>query len=186
MDPIAIIALFFGAVICFFGYPMIHSAIRVWGFLPGGVFVTLIAVGLFKMPGGLNQLTLQMGITFLAGGIIGAITAGPLAILIIFLSGTALGWLLGAYIYPFLTHRPEVTILTVGLALLTGLLSARFQEVVMIVSTAFLGALMFAYGANLTMRIEILPLSILFFLFLFFGAAAQYKAIHPETSWGRM
>ena len=186
MDPIAIIALFFGAVICFFGYPMIHSAIRVWGFLTGGVFVTLLAIGLFKMPGGLSQLTLQMGITFLVGGILGAIAAGPLSALIIFLSGTALGWMLGAYVYPYIFHKPEITILTVGLALFTGLISVRFQEVAMICTTAFVGGLMLAYGATLVMSIEPLWLAIFFFLCVFFGAAAQYKSVHPESAWIRM
>jgi hypothetical protein len=185
MNPIVIVALFFGAVICFFGYPMIHSAIRLWGFLTGGVFLTVIAVGLFKMPGGLTQLTLQMGITFLVGGVLGAIAAGPLSALIIFISGTAMGWMLGAYVYPFLTHRPEITIMTVSLALITGLLSVRFQEVVMILSTAFIGALMLGYGTSLVMSIDALPLAIVFFAFMFFGAAAQYKSVHPESSWLR-
>ena len=186
MDPTPFIAVFLGAVICFFGYPMIHSAIRVWGFLTGGIFVTAVAIALFKMPGGLNQFTVPMGITFAAGGILGALVAGPLSAVIIFLSGAAMGWMLGAYAYPLLSRGAEITILTVSLALIVGLLAARFQEVVLIIGTSFIGAVMVIYGAQMVMPLEMLWLAILFFLFVFFGAAAQYKSIHPETSWLRM
>jgi hypothetical protein len=181
MDPIAIMALFFGAIICFFGYPMIHSAIRVWGFLIGGIFGLIIALAVFKIPGGLNNLTTPMGIAFGVGGIVGTLIAGPLSAVIIFLTGTALGWGVGYYV-PMIVHWPENFLLAVSLALVTGLLSIRFQEEVLILSTAFAGAVMFIYGAVSLMRLEMLWLAVIFFLALFFGAAAQYKSIHPESS----
>ncbi len=182
MDTTAVVIIFLGAVICFFGFPLIHSAIRVWGFLTGGVFLTLIAVGLLHMPGSLTQLTLQMGIVFIVGGILGALVAGPVSALIIFISGMALGALLGTYAYPLITRGSENTLITVILALLTGFLSVRFQEVVLIITTAFGGALMMVYGARQLTLIDTLPLAIAFFLLGLFGAAAQYKSIHPESS----
>jgi hypothetical protein len=186
MDPIPVIAVLFGAVICFFGYPMISAAIRVWGFLTAGALATVIAVSLFHIPGGLNQLTIQMGIAFVVGGVIGAIVAGPFSLGIIFMTGLAGGWLIGVYVYPLLSRNPESTLITVILALVTGVLAARFQEVVMIVITAFTGALMMAYGTMNTMSISNILLAGLFFLLLFFGAAAQYKSVHPESSLMKM
>ena len=182
MDPMAFLALIAGAVICFFGYPMINSAIRVWGFVVAGVAAVLVAVGLFHIPGSLTHLTLQMGVVFVLGGIVGALVAGPLSILIIFISGTALGILVGNYAFPMLTRGPENTLLTVVLALVTGLLSVRFQEVVLIITTAFVGAAMMFYGARILTSIEILPALALFFLAGFFGAAAQYKSVNPSSS----
>jgi len=182
MDPIPVIAVFFGAILCFFGYPMIQSAIRVWGFIVGGLFAILFAIAVLKIPGGVNQLTPQMGIAFAVGGILGAIVAGPLSVVIIFMSGTALGWVIGSLGYTYFTRGQESTLLAVTLALVTGLLSIRFQEVVMIATTACVGAVLFIYGANSLMQLEMLWLAIIFFLALFFGAAAQYKSVHPESS----
>lgn len=182
MDPIAFLAMFAGGVICFFGYPMIHSAIRVWGFLLAGVGAVLIALGVFHIPGSLTQLTLPMGVAFVIGGVIGALIAAPLSMVVIFFSGTALGALAGIYAYPLIARAPESTLLTVILALITGFLAVSFQEVVLIVTTAFVGALMLVYGARTLMHIEILPLLGIFFLIGFFGAAAQYKSIHPTSS----
>ena len=182
MDPIAFLAIVIGGVICFFGYPMINSAIRVWGFAIAGAGCVLIAVGLFHIPGSLTNLTPQMGVIFVVGGILGAILAGPLSILIIFLSGMALGALIGTYGYPFVTRGAENTFLTVSLALATGLLAVRFQEVVLIITTAFLGAAMMIYGIMAMSTIEILPGMVIFFVASLFGAAAQYKSINPGIS----
>ncbi len=181
MDPIAILAIFFGALLCFFGYPMIHSAIRVWGFFVGGLFAVALAINVFHIPGGLNQLTLQMGLAFAMGGILGAVAAGPLSVLIIFLTGVALGWLMGGFVYTYFVHQ-ENTLLAVSLALATGLLSIRFQEIVLIISTAFVGAAVFIYGARILMPLDMVWLVLIFFLSLFFGAAAQYKSVNPESS----
>ena len=182
MDPIAFLAIVIGGVICFFGYPMINSAIRVWGFMIAGAGCVLAAVAFFHMPGSLTHLTPQMGVVFVVGGILGAIAAGPLSILIIFISGMALGALAGTYGYPLITRGPENTLLTVSLALATGLLAARFQEVVLIITTAFVGAAMMIYGILAMSALEILPAVAVFFLASLFGAAAQYKSINPGTS----
>jgi hypothetical protein len=182
MDPIAFLAIVAGGIICFFGYPMINSAIRVWGFLILGAAFVLVAVGLFHIPGSLTQITPQMAVVFIVGGIVGVLVAGPLSILIIFLSGTALGALIGIYGYPLVTRGPENTLLTVALALMTGLLAVRFQDVVLIVTTAFVGAAMMIYGAMAMSSLEMLPAMGLFFLAGLFGAAAQYKSINPGAS----
>jgi hypothetical protein len=182
MDPIAFVAIVIGGIICFFGYPMINSAIRVWGFMIAGAGAVLAAVGLLHMPGSLTHITLQMGVVFVVGGIVGALVAGPLSILIIFLSGTALGALVGIYGYPLVTLGQENTLLTVGLALATGLLSARFQDIMLIITTAFVGAAMMIYGAMHLANIDMLVAMGLFFLAGLFGAAAQYKSINPGTS----
>ena len=182
MDPIAFLAIVAGGVICFFGYPMISSAIRVWGFIIAGVGAVLVAVGLFHIPGSLTQVTPQMGVVFVVGGIVGALIAGPLSIVIIFISGTALGALIGGYGYPIVTRGQENTLLTVVLALITGMLAVRFQDVVLIVTTAFVGAALMIYGAMAMSSLEMLPALGIFFLAGLFGAAAQYKSINPGSS----
>lgn len=182
MNPMTVVAIFAGAVLCFFGYPIIHSAIRVWGFIIGGVFITFFAVTVLRIPGGLSEPTVQMGIFFVVGGAIGALIAGPLSILIIFLSGTALGAVIGMYAYPYFIRGQESMLLTIGLALITGFLSVRFQEIVLIVTTSFIGALLVIYGARELSALEMLPAAGLFFLIGFFGAAAQYKSLNPRSS----
>ena len=182
MDPIAFLAIVVGGVLCFFGYPMINSAIRVWGFFITGVGAVLFAVGLLHVPGSLTQLTVQMGVFFVVGGVIGALIAGPLSVLIIFLSGSALGALIGSFGYPLITSGQENTILTIGLALVTGLLAVRFQDIVLIVTTAFVGAAMMIYGVITLSNLGMLPAMGLFFVAGLGGAAAQYKSIDPGTS----
>jgi hypothetical protein len=182
MDPISILALFVGGIAAFFGYRLITDAIRVWGFFIGAAFFAFLAMNVLHLPGSLNNITLQLFIAFLVGGIFGAIISGPLSIVIIFISGTALGAALGEIAYPLVSRGPENMLITVILAVITGLLAVKFQEVVLIVTTAFLGALAMVYGARSLMTIEILPSVVAFFLIGFVGAAAQYKTEHPESS----
>lgn len=182
MDPMAIAILFVGIVISFFGYPLVQSAIRVWGFLVVGVFAMWVALGLFHIPGTMTQPSIQMGIAFLVGGVIGAILAKPLSIVLIFMSGTVLGVALGSYLYPLVTRNPEILILTIGLALVTGGMAVRFQEAVLITTTAFVGALMIVYSVDRLTRLDTIPALIVFFLAGLFGAAAQFKSEHPGTA----
>jgi hypothetical protein len=182
MDPMAIAILFVGIVICFFGFPMIQSAIRVWGFFVVGVFAMWLSMGLFHIPGTLMQPSIQMGIAFLVGGVVGAILAKPLAIVLIFMSGTVLGVALGSYLYPLVTRNPEILILTIGLALVTGGMAVRFQEAVLITTTAFVGALMIVYSVQKLTYFETIPSLILFFVAGLFGAAMQFKSEHPDVA----
>lgn len=182
MDPVSVLALFAGGIAAFFGYRLITDAIRVWGFFIGAALFGFVAINVFHLPGGLTNITLPLFIAALVGGILGAVVAGPLSIVIVFISGSALGAVVGEVGYPLINKGVEVMLITVVLALFTGLLAVKFQEVVLIVTTAFIGALLMVYGARNLMSIEILPTVILYFLIGFLGAAAQYKTEHPETS----
>jgi hypothetical protein len=182
MDPVSILALFVGGVAAFFGYRLITDAIRIWGFIIGAALFVFVATNVFHLAGSLTNITLPMGIAALAGGILGAIAAGPLSIVIIFISGMALGIALGEVAFPYLSRGPENMLITTVLALFTGLLAVKFQEVVLIVTTAFLGALAVIYGARNLMSIELLPAVIAYFIIGFLGAAAQYKTEHPDSS----
>ena len=182
MDPIPVLALFAGGIVAFFGYRLITDAIRIWGFVLGGVFGAYLATNVFHLPGSISDITIPFVIAILAGGILGALIAGPLSIVIVFISGAALGVALGEVAFPFVTRGGENLLLTVVLALITGLLAVGFQKVVLIVTTSFIGALMMVYGARNLMSIDLLPSVILFFLIGFLGAAAQYKTEHPEFS----
>jgi hypothetical protein len=181
MDPMTLVILFVGIIICFFGFPLIQSAIRVWGFFVVGVFVMWIAMTLFHV-GTLTHPTLQMGIAFLVGGVIGAILAKPLAIVLIFMSGTVMGVAFGSYVYPLVTRNPEILILTIGLALVTGAMAVRFQEAVLITTTAFVGALMIVDSVPKLTYMDPIPTLILFFVAGLFGAAAQFKSEHPDVA----
>ena len=182
MDPLSILALFVGGVAAFFGYRMITDAIRVWGFFIGAALFVFLAMNVLHLPGSLTNITVPLFIAFLVGGVLGAVVSGPLSIVIIFISGTALGVALGEIAYPIVSRGPENMLITVVLAIVTGLLAVKFQEVVLIVTTAFLGALAMIYGARNLMSIEILPSVIAFFLIGFIGAGAQYKTEHPDSS----
>lgn len=182
MDPVSVLAVFGGAIATFFGYRLITDAIRIWGFVIGGAFFAFLATSMFHLPGSVSNITAPFLIAVIVGGILGAVIAGPLSIVIIFISGAFLGVALGEVVFPLVTRIPENMLLTVVLALITGLLAVGFQEVVLIVTTAFVGALLMVYGARNLVSIEILPAVIVFFLIGFLGAAAQYKTEHPESS----
>ena len=182
MDAISVVAVFGGGIAAFFGYRLITDAIRVWGFMIGAALAAYLVTAIFKLPGSFNNITLPFAIALLVGGALGAVAAGPLEIVIIFFSGAALGVAVGSIAVPIIMRGPEIMLLTVGLALLTGLLAVRFQEVVLITTTSFLGALLIVYGVRNLSNIEVIPQVIIYFLVALFGAAAQYKTEHPDIS----
>jgi hypothetical protein len=182
MDPIALLAVIVGGIACFFGYRLITDAIRIWGFVILGAFAVLVATSALGLPGSLTQPSVQMIAVFVVAGVVGALIAGPLSVVIIFISGMALGAAIGEVGLPLIPGVRENMLITVTLALVTGVLAVGFQEITLIVTTSFVGAMMVAYGGSKLAVIEILPLVILSFVLGFFGAAAQYKNEHPDSS----
>lgn len=175
MDPVAIIAVFAGGVTAMMGYRMFIDMLRVWGLLLLGVFGAYIATLVFPAAGGDFHLSLPLATGFLIGGVIGALMAHSLKVVIVFLTGFLAGYLVGTFGYHMLFGTSNL-LLAVGLGMALGLAAIRFEEIVLIVSTSFIGAAAAIYGiVTLITSIERLIAMIIFFLIGLFGAAAQYK-----------
>jgi hypothetical protein len=174
MDPIAVVAIFGGGLIALMGYRMFLDMLRLWGLLVAGVFGALIVIFAVPGAGGPFHLSVPLAVGFILGGIIGVIFANPLKVVIVFLTGLLAGGLLGTVGYNMVTGTSNL-LLAVGLGAALGLIAIRFEDVVLIVSTAFLGAAAVMYGLTLLMTIDRLIAIIIFFLLGFFGAAAQYQ-----------
>jgi hypothetical protein len=88
-----IFMLVLGIIACFMGYSVFRSMLPLWGFLLGGwIAFTLLPSFL---PGARAADMIVQIIAFVAGGLVGALISVPLYFVIIFLSGAALGMLLG-------------------------------------------------------------------------------------------
>lgn len=146
-----IIQLFLGATIAFMGANIFRSMPAVGGFILGAV-VGLNVAHLIGPPTPLTQV-----IGFFAGGAIGALISIPLQIVIIVLSGSALGALAGALLGYLVSSRGIPRLVVEGMfisqdisplqgwmmvlfALIFGGLSIRFEEGMLTASTGFLGA----------------------------------------------
>lgn len=189
MDPLAVVSIFVGGVMAFMGYRMFIDVLRLWGFLIvgaiGGIIGTLLFPGassLFQFGVPLTsdsvRLTLPLAIGFLAGGVAGALMAHPLKGVIAFLTGFIAAYEAGIFLFHMVTGGSSLLV-GLGVGAIVGLLAIRWEEVVLIVSTSFLGSAAAIYGI-----ITVLPglnnliATVIFFLAGFFGAAAQYRDAH--------
>ncbi len=146
------VQILLGAVIVVSGASLLRSMPPLGGFVLGAL-VGMNAATMIAGPGLMTQ-----GIGFVMGGVIGAIIAIPLQIVIVVLSSTALGVLVGA-VFGFLigqqgvsrmivegifSNPGQITTLQISMMVLGGLifgiLSVRFDEGMLIASTGFLGA----------------------------------------------
>jgi hypothetical protein len=173
MDPIAVVAIFVGGVTAFTGYRMFLDMLRLWALLVAGVFGALVVILAVPSAGGQFHVSVPLAVGFAIGGIAGAILANPLKVVIVFLTGFLAGALVGTVGYNMITGTSNL-LLTVGLGAALGVVAIRFEDVVLIVSTSFLGAAAAMYGLTILMTIDRLIAIIIFFLVGFFGAAAQY------------
>ncbi len=190
MDPMAIVEIFIGGVLAFLGYRLVVDVLRLWGFIVGGIIGVLIT-WLLRIPGGPTLftarvpisnsnvvITLSMLIGFVVLGALGAIFANRIKVLIAFMIGFLGAYGVGSFLYVVFMGSSNLLI-GLGFGAVIGLLGVRWEEVVLIVSTAFLGAAAVVLGV-----LAILPgtnniiATILFFLVGFFGAAAQYRDAH--------
>ncbi len=190
MDPLAIIEIFLGAVTAFMGYRLFVDVLRVWGFIIGGI-IGLIGTWLLRLPSLTNLfavrlpladeivvVTLSMAIGFVVLGVLGAIFANRIKVLLAFMIGFGAAYAVGSFLYFMLTGNTNL-LLALGFGALIGLLGVRWEEVVIIVSTAFLGAAVLIFGVlGILTGINNIIATILFFLAGFFGAAAQYRDAH--------
>ncbi len=190
MDPIAIVEIFIGGVLAFLGYRLFVDVLRLWGFIIGGI-IGVVLNWLLRIPGWSNLftarvplanttviITLSMLISFVVLGALGAIFANRIKVVIAFMIGFVAAYGVGSFLYSMFTGASNL-LLGLGFGAVIGLLGVRWEEVVIIVSTSFLGAAAAVFGI-----LAILPgtnniiATILFFLVGFFGAAAQYRDAH--------
>lgn len=181
MDPIAIIAIFVGAVVCIFGYRIFQDALLLWGAVAGAAFSVFISTVFYPFPGGIPQFTTPQAIAAGIGALIGLILARFAPFIIVFITGAILGGMISSIGYPMLMRGQSNLVVDVLVGAVAGFLAVRFQELVMIVATSFLGALGLAYGLYLLTRLDLIWVTIIFFVLGFGGAASQYKEAHPGT-----
>jgi len=190
MDPVAIVAIIVGGVMAFTGYRLFVDVLRLWGFLIVGVIGAIAGSLLFRggialftvilpLSSGVVVATLPMLIGFVVFGVIGALLAKPLKVVIAFLIGFYAAYAAASLLYQMFLHSSNL-LLALGIGAVIGLLAVRWEEVVLIVSTSFLGSAAVIFGL-----LSVLPgtnniiATIIFFLAGFFGAAAQYRDAHP-------
>lgn len=179
MDPVAIILLFVGAVVCIFGYRIFLDALPLWGAVVGGAFAVYVSTLFYPLPGGLLQMAGPQLIALAIGVVLGLVLARFVPFIIVFITGAAMGGMVTSVGYPMLMRGQSNLVVVVLVAAAAGVLAVRFQEVVMIVSTAFAGALGVVYGVRLIANLDMIWLVLLFFALGFGGAATQYKDAHP-------
>lgn len=161
ITPIGIVLVVFGILVCFTGYGIFRSMLPLWGFILGGLLAFYLVPLAFKPPEA--QLLIVQIATFIIGGIIGAFIAAPLYYVTIFLSGAALGGLIGlvfgsyleisggevsmraltelaAMPFPPRIESAVQVVVMVVFGLIIGGFSISFQKFMISASTAFLGA----------------------------------------------
>lgn len=179
MDPIGIIAIFVGGVVCVFGYRIFLDALPIWGALTGAAFLVYLSTIFYPFPGGVPQVTVPQAVAAGVGVVLGLLLARFIPTVLVFMTGAVLGGLVADVGYPMLMRGQTNLVVTIAAAAVAGILSVRFEELVMIVATAFLGSLGLAYGLYLLTRMDLIWLAIIFFILGFGGAATQYKDAHP-------
>ena len=150
----------FGVIACFSGYSMFRTLLPLWGFLIIG-WIALSVVPMFiQLPG--TQSYIVRIAAFVVGGVIGAVIATPLYHVMIFISGAALGALMGNIIgalialggldsmtkldaftsmsFPPQTTSPVQFVIMVILGAILGAVALSFQKFMVTASSAFIGA----------------------------------------------
>lgn len=167
--PQGIILLVFGIFICFAGYSMFKSMLPLWGFILGGLIAVTFGTA-FAGRFVADLLVVQI-IMFIVGGVIGALISSPLYYVAVFVTGAALGGLIGIVFGAYLevsagavsvralttlsglSFPPPVTstlqfVFMVLFGIITGGFAIGFQKFMITASTAFIGAAAFVAGLN--------------------------------------
>jgi len=195
MDPFAIIAVFAGGVIALTGYRIFMDMQRFWGMLLIGAVGAYFATLLFPAAGGSFHLSVPLVSGFLIGGLIGALIARQLQMVIVFMTGFIAGYVIITTGYNLIVTTLSMVssgssggagtdfhlvwggpsfVLALAVGAVLGAVSIRAEEIALILSTAFIGAAMVIYGVVSLLHIEPLIAIVIFFLVGLFAAAAQY------------
>src|SRR5512140_283502 len=166
-----IIAIFVGGVMALTGYRLFLDVLRLWALLIMGAFGAYLSTFFYPPPVPFG-FTLPLAVGFFVAGILGVIFAHPLKGVILFLTGAMLGILLGTAGLALIGQHQNL-LLALILAVVFGLLAVKFDEIVLIISTSFVGAALIYYGVSLLLSLNPIIYAIIFFVAGFFGAAAQ-------------
>ncbi len=190
MNPLAVIEIFLGGVMAFMGYRLFVDALRLWGFLIVGMIGALAGGLLFPgvvplfnlgipLTRGAVLVTLPILVGFIGFGVAGALLAQPIKVGLAFLIGFIATAAAATLLYQMILGGSNLLV-ALGLGALVGLLAIRWEEVVLIISTAFLGSALVTFGLIILFpSINNIIAAIIFFLAGFFGSAAQYRDAHP-------
>lgn len=142
---VAVIA--WGVLDCFFGYRVFKITLALVGGVLGGVLGQLAATALELGPAGLTAC-------LLVGGVLGAGLAFLLYIVAVFVAGFGFGATLGILLLANYHHM--VALLSGGvLGIVSGFLAVKIQRVLIMLSTALLGAFRAVLGlAYFTSQID--------------------------------
>lgn len=127
------IYIILGLVTCFWGYRIFRIVLGIVGFITGAYIAGYLTS---RFTGGLGIMTLIAG---LAGGLILGSVFVTLYMAGVFILGATAGWLFG-FILTNAADRSLHIILFIILALSGGILAVLFQRMIVIVSTAMIGA----------------------------------------------
>lgn len=168
MSPQDFVMVIVGIIAAFMGYSLFSSMLPLWGFILGG----WIAYTLFPsfMPEQAGNLVF-VGAAFFGGGVIGAVVAKPLYYVIVFLSGAALGGVLGiilgalidlggissfsqldrltALTFPPIPHTMTQFLFMIIFGILMGGMAINFQQFMITASSSFVGAAAIISGISM-------------------------------------
>jgi hypothetical protein len=151
-------AVLFGLLCCFWGFRMFRIILGILGFVIGAM---LVGQFVYSLTDGGMVLTV---IAAIFGGIIGSALVVFVYFIGIFLAGAAAAYLLVNMLASPIGFMQNTAVVVI-VAIIGGIIALIFQKIIIIVSTAFIGAWCFVSG-----------------LFFFFGSG-----IHPlevtELSW---
>lgn len=155
-----IVMVVLGIAACFAGYSMFRTMLPLWGFLLGG-WIAYTLAPTFAGAQFADTLLFRIG-SFVIGGLIGAIISIPLYFVIIFLTGAALGMLMGIIVgaiidvggiatasqvntlasmsFPPMPQTALQFLLMVVFGLILGGIAISFQKFMIIASSSFIGA----------------------------------------------
>jgi hypothetical protein len=129
---ISVAAIAWGMLDCFFGYRVFKVTLALLGGLLGAAFCHAAGVAMGFGPMGLT-------IVLIAGGVLGALLAFLLYIAAVFVAGFGFGATLGILVLS--NFHPMVALLSgCVLGVVGGFLAVKIQRVLIILSTALLGA----------------------------------------------
>lgn len=142
------IHLVVGFILCMAGSMLLRDSPRLGGFLLGGLIAAEAGARLIPLPGAYNLLVPL--ISYLVGGLIGMLLSVPLYAVIMVLSSSALGAVVGMLVGIFLSASGATQSIVTAIFNL----SANFNDIqitLMIVFALFFGLLTLRYDLFMTM-----------------------------------
>lgn len=147
---LAVLAFLVGAVICLAGYKFFRYTIFVCGFIIGGIIVASVIEAIFTNKSYVNTVS---WIGFFVGGITLGLLAMAMYSLSIFIAGATGGVLLAFMLHTSATYKlsassPNIILLIIAVlfGIIGGITALKFEKVMIIVSTSFVGAVAAMWG----------------------------------------